>query len=141
MSRDGRSELSAQTALARGRTAAEALLVDACTVKRKTGESVNDTTGVVTPTYSTLYTGKCKVQRSAVAGDQRRTVGEASVVVASMQLHLPVVGSEGINEGDLATVTAAALDTDLVGKLLRVVGSDDGSYRTARRLNVIEVTS
>jgi hypothetical protein len=133
--------MSATTATLRGRVAAEANMLDTCTVRRKTGESVNDTTGVVTPTYSVVYSGKCKLQRSPVAGDQRRTVGEASVVVAAVSLHLPIVGSEAVATEDVATIDTAALDAALPGKVFRISGPADGSFKTARRLPVIEVAS
>jgi hypothetical protein len=131
--------MSATTATLRGRQAAETLMTDTCTVQRATGTSTNDTTGVVTPTYSTIYTGKCKLQRPA--GGARHDEAEASVVVAPLQLHLPIVGSEAVTVDDIATVTAAAMDSGLVGKVFRIDGPADASLKTARRLPVIEVTS
>ena len=46
--------MSVESALARARQAAERLMVDTCTIRRKTGETTNLTTGVVTPTYTTI---------------------------------------------------------------------------------------
>lgn len=131
--------MSATTATLRGRLAAEALMVDSVTIQRATGTSTNDTTGVVTPTYSTIYTGACKVQRSAGGG--RRDVAEASVVVTQLELHLPIAGSTAVAVDDLATITASTMDPGLVGKVFRISGPADGTFRTARRLPVIEVTS
>jgi hypothetical protein len=56
--------MSATTATLRGRLAAEANMVDACTIQRVTGTTTNDTTGVVTPTYTTIYSGKCRMQQT-----------------------------------------------------------------------------
>jgi hypothetical protein len=98
--------MSAVTATLAGRRAAEALMVDACTITTPGSPATNDTTGVVTNTPTTKYTGRCKLQRPS--GDGRREVAEASVVVAPLELHLPVVGSEGLAEGDVVTVTASA---------------------------------
>lgn len=131
--------MTAQTTVLRGRQAAEALMLDACTVRRVTGTSTNDSTGVVTPAHTTVYTGKCKLQRPAAGG--RHDVAEASVVVAPLELHLPVAGSETVTVDDVATVTASAMDTGLIGRVLRVVGPAGASLRTARRLPVIEVAS
>jgi hypothetical protein len=131
--------MSATTATRAGRSAAEALMIDSCTIKRVTGRSTDDNTGVVTPTYSTVYTGKCKLQRPS--GDARRDVAEASIVVAPLELHLPIVGSEGIQTDDVVTVTASTMDADSVGKVFRISGPARGTFRTARRLPVTEVTS
>lgn len=134
--------MSAVTAVLAGRRAAEALMLDTCTIRRKTGSSTDNTTGVVTPTWSTVYTGRCKIQRSSVGGaGARRDVAEASLVITQVALHLPVVGSEGLLEADEATIDTAELDTDLVGKVFRVDGPASGSMKTARRLPVAEVLS
>jgi hypothetical protein len=131
--------MSAVTATLAGRRAAEALMVDACTITTPGSPATNDTTGVVTNTPTTKYTGRCKLQRPS--GDGRREVAEASVVVAPLELHLPVVGSEGLAEGDVVTVTASALDADLVGRVFRIAGPARASLKTARRLQVTEVAS
>lgn len=109
-----------------------------CIIRRVTGSTTNDETGEVTRTYSTVYTGKCKVQGSSAG--QRRDVGEASVVITQVELHLPIVGSEGVATEDEATIDAAALDAALVGKVFRIAGPASGSMKTARRLPVIEVS-
>lgn len=131
--------MTRETALLQGRAAAEAGMVDTCTVKHGTGSTTDDTTGAVTPTYSTVYTGPCKIQGAPVAS--RRNVGEASVVVASVLLHLPIVGSEPVAVEDIATINTSGMDTALVGKVFRVAGPADGTFKTARRFPVVEVTS
>jgi Family of unknown function (DUF6093) len=131
--------MSATSAVLAGRRQAEALMVDSCTIKRVTGTSTDDTTGVVTPTYTTIYTGKCKLQAPGAGG--RRTVAEASVVDAPLQLHLPIVGSEDVRVDDVATINASLLDAGNLGRTFHVSGLAQGSLKTARRLPVTEVTS
>ena len=55
--------MSAETLTLRGRLAAEQLMQDACTITRTTGSSTNLQSGAVTKTTSTVYSGKCRVQR------------------------------------------------------------------------------
>ncbi|TDB84970.1 hypothetical protein E1091_17135, partial [Micromonospora fluostatini] len=54
-------------ALARGRRAAERLMVDRCVVRRKTGEATDDD-GNITPTWQTVYpppegVGRCRLRQ------------------------------------------------------------------------------
>lgn len=128
-------------ALARGRVAAQALMVDTCTVKRKTGELTNRDEGTTTPTYTTLYTGKCRVQQSQLgAASTPADPGEAAVRLVALEVQLPM-SVTGLREGDLVTITAAALDADLVGRVFTVVGPAHGTHKTARRVQVQEVAT
>lgn len=135
--------MSAASALARGRAAAEALMLDACVIRRTTGTVTDQDTGTTTPTYSTLYTGPCKLQRQVGASGPRlvEDVGEAARVLVDVELHLPIAASGGLADGDEATMTAAAYDADLVGTVFRIAGPARGSMKTARRLAVTEVAS
>jgi hypothetical protein len=134
--------VSAATALARGRAAAQALMVDACTVKRKTGEATDRDSGQTTPTWTTLYTGACRVQQSQLgAASTPADPGEAAVRLVAYELQLPVAGTAGIREGDVATITASALDADLVGRVFTVTGTAHATHKTARRLQVQEVAT
>jgi hypothetical protein len=98
--------MSATTATLRGRLAAEALMVDACTIQRVTGSSTNDTTGVVTPTYSTIYTGKCRVQQPFRSRNPT-TSAEARCGLQRLVLQVPM-SVTGIASDDLVTITASA---------------------------------
>jgi Family of unknown function (DUF6093) len=129
--------MSIEAAIQRGRAAAEALMVDACVIKHKTGESTSG--GVITPTYSTLYTGKCRVQVKAPAG-QGQNAGEAFLVVERHEVQLPMTVT-GLREGDQITITASALDPDLVGRVYVVRDVLRKSHLTSRRVTVLEVTS
>lgn len=131
--------MSIESAILRGRAAAEAIMVDACVIRRKTGESTIG--GVVTPTYSTLYTGKCRVQvKSDSQSGQGQNVGEAYLVVERLEVQLPVTVT-GLQEGDRITISASALDPDLVGRVYAVRDVLRKSHLTSRRVTVLQVTS
>lgn len=132
--------MSATTATMRGRRAAEALMIDTCTVTRLTGSSTDPETGVITPTTATIYTGKCKIQQPGVASGGPANLGEATVMVSHPQLHLPIAAT-GVRSDDVATVTAAALDPDLVGRRYAIRVPAAKTFATARRLDIELVTS
>lgn len=133
--------MSAAAALARGRLAARALMVDACTIQRRTGQTTDPLSGAVVPTYVSKYVGACKVQTAGAGAMGRRyNVGEVAEVMVRLELHLPIVGSENIARGDLVTITASVLDAALVGRVLRVHDLSHKSFATARRFLLEEVT-
>lgn len=126
-----------QQALERGRRAAEQGMVDAVVITRKTGETTSG--GVITPTYTTLYTGKARIQQRSPAGS-RTDVGQASLVIENREVQLPI-SVTGLDEGDIVTVTSAAIDPALPGKVFVVQGVLRKSHATCRRVTVIETTS
>lgn len=131
--------MSAETHARRGQAAAERLMVDACTIRRQTGESTGPG-GVITPTYGAdLYSGKCRVQTKSEMG-AATDVGEATVYVLRHEVQLPI-SATGLAEGDQVTITASVLDPDLVGKVFTVRDVTAKTHLTARRLIVTEVTS
>jgi len=133
--------MSAVSALLRGRTAAEALMLDTITVTRLTSSVTDGETGVVTPTYSTVYTGPAKVQRTGRQTTARPSeVGEAEVFMSRLEVHVPV-SVVGISTDDIITVTASTLDPELVGQQFHVRQESHKSFETARRLGVEEITS
>ena len=128
-------------ALMRGRALAESLMVDTCTVARVTGESTNEDTGVVTPTTSTVYTGRCRIQQSQLGADSvPANPGDAAVRLVAFEVQLPM-SVEGIRVHDRITVTASTLDPDLVGRTFVVLGLAHKTHMTARRLQVQEVAT
>jgi hypothetical protein len=131
--------MSIESALARGRAAAEALMVDACIIERSTGETTSG--GVVTPTRDEIYEGKCRLQvRSTTQDGQGTTAGEAYQLVARIELQIPVSAPELLAD-DRVTMTAAALDPQLVGKVYTVRDVLAKTHLTSRRVTVLEVTS
>lgn len=125
--------------LADARRAAEALMVDACTVTTAGSGATDDLTGEVTGGTTTLYAGRCKVQQAAALG-QRADVGELSTVLLRLEVHLPIAGTEAVTRGAVVTITAAAHDSALVGRTFQVHDLSFKTFATARRLGVEEVT-
>lgn len=131
--------MSATTTTLRGRAAAEALMVDACTIKRATGTSTNDTTGVVTPTYSTIYSGKCRIQQT-VPVSKPHEVGQAAVWLQRSVLQIPMAAAPALSD-DLVTVTSSVLDPNLAGTTYRIRDLGAKTHMTARRYQIEQVTS
>jgi len=115
----------------------ESLMLDTCTVGNPTGAITNETTGVVTVTYTNVYTGRCKVQ-STSGTESNPTVGGATFTVLRSEVHVPV-GAFTPDDGQVVTITACALDALLVGRVFRVVSLLHKSQATAYRLGVEEV--
>lgn len=132
--------MSATSALLAGRTAAEALMLDAVTITRATGTTTFDeATGRETAgTPTSVWTGPCKVQRRNVA-ERTGEAGERLVTTQDVEIHVPIAAT-GIRVGDVAEITTATLDAELVGRRFRVTGLADKSFATARRLRAEEVT-
>lgn len=127
--------------LAQGRAAAESLMVDTCTIRRRTGVTTNDLSGVTTPTYAPVYTGPCRVQVSGTgAMGQRTDVGETSQVILRVELQLPVATSTGVQRADEVTLTTSANDPDLLGRTWLVHDLAHKTHATSRRLQLEEVT-
>lgn len=131
--------MSAASLIARGQAAAEALMVDACTITRAGTVSTDPDTGVQTTTSTTIYSGKCKVAQRNLEG-RDALIGEAADVLLRIEVHVPVTGTTGLAVGDLVTITTATLDADLSGKTFRVHDLVHKTFLTARRLGVVEVT-
>ncbi|MEU4399777.1 DUF6093 family protein [Micromonospora orduensis] len=131
--------MSAAAVLVRGRAAAEALMVDACVIRRDAGTTYDPDTGYPTESTSEVYVGKCRVQQqSASAGD--RDVGEAALLLLRLEVQLPM-SVVGVRVDDVVEVTASVHDPDLPGRRFRVRELAHKTHATARRLGVEEVTS
>jgi hypothetical protein len=130
--------MSRASVLARGRSAAEAGMVDACTVTR-VGARVTDTTsGEVTSPTTTLYTGRCRVQQAqAVATEE--TVGEDHLLMLRLEVQLPM-SVAGLKVGDEITITASAHDPDLPGRVFRVHDLAHKTHATSHRVQCVEKT-
>lgn len=125
--------------LARAQTAALALMLDTGRIRRRVSESTDPDTGIITPTYSVIYAGPCKVQqRQAIARPE--VIGEAGVFVSRLELHVPV-SVTGIASDDLLDLTAVAHDTDLLGRTWHIRELAHKSLLSARRYSLVEVTS
>lgn len=128
--------LNPTPALLRGRQRAEELMVDTCTIKHRTSETTDPDTGVVTPTYTTVYSGKCRLKLpTAVA--RPADVGQAQVFTQHPTLSLPAT-TTGVQIDDLVTMTASALMPALVGRQFHVRGLPGSTHMTAARFEVME---
>jgi hypothetical protein len=133
--------MSRAIALARGQAAALASMTDTCTIRRAGSASTDQSTGVRTPAYSTLYTGVCRVQQTLPISRPHDS-GENFLLLARMDVQLPV-SVTGLQVNDEVTVTAvgAGHDADLVGRVFLVRDLFHKSEPTARRVGVIERTA
>jgi hypothetical protein len=130
----------AAAAVLAGRRAAEALMVDTCTIRVRTGATTqSETTGQVTRTASTVYAGPCRVQQ-AQAQPQQHDAGERTVTVQPSIVSIPST-SVSIPVGAVITIDASVLSPALAGRVFRVTGAHHKSHATAQRLQVEEVTA
>jgi hypothetical protein len=125
------------TLLARAQAAAEAGMVDACVIRRRTGETTDEASGVVTPTWDLLYDGRCRVQQAIAQADQH-DVGENYLLQMRLEVQLPLVVT-GLAVGDEVTVTASR-DPDLMGRVFLVRDLFHKTDASSRRVGVTERT-
>jgi len=130
--------MSLDAVLSAGRAAAEALMIDECVIRRQVGEETGPG-GVVTPTYSTVYDGKCRMQQPT--GTSREVdAGEASLLMVRFELQLPM-SVVGVQADDEVKMTASVHDLDLVNREFLVRGLAHKTHAVMRRLQVEERTS
>jgi hypothetical protein len=131
--------MSAAAALACGRALSESLMVDSCVIKRVAGEVTDPFSGTITPTYSTIYTGKCRVQHREAQG-REETPGQAFLIMLLLELQLPM-SVTGLQVDDQVTITASAHDPDLPGRVFFIRDLMHKTHATARRVSIQEKTS
>jgi len=126
----------AERVVLRGRRRAEALMIDACTIRRVTG-TTTDPDGNVMTTFADIYAGKCRIQTNDPY-EQRPEAGEHSFTVLRDILQVPM-SVTGVNPDDVVQVTASQLDPDLVGRTWSVAGPSRKTHQTMRRYFITEV--
>lgn len=131
--------MSATTVTQRGRLFALARMLDTCTVTRLTGSSTDPETGVVTPTTSTVYTGRCRI-RQAIVMDRPLSSGEAQRYIQHSILSIPTTAALLLSD-DTVTITASALTPILVGRTWHVRATSGDTNSTASRYELVEITS
>ncbi|MEU8186012.1 DUF6093 family protein [Micromonospora carbonacea] len=136
---DRRGWVVLEAVLARGRAAAERLMVDACTIRRVTSEDGSDGDGNVIREYEDLYVGPCRVQQTSAQAAQE-DVGEDFQLMLRLEVHLPM-SVVGLEVGDEVTITASAHDPDLPSRVFLVRDLAHKTHATARRVGVTERTS
>lgn len=128
--------MSAASVTLRGRHAAEALMVDTCTITRTVATVTNPDTAQVTYTAASIYAGQCRL-KLPVAVARPDVVGGAQQFLQHPVLSLPAT-TTGVQIDDLVTMTASALMPALVGRLFRVRAQPGQSHMTAARFEVME---
>ncbi|WP_255368655.1 DUF6093 family protein [Agromyces sp. CF514] len=114
-----------------GQALAESLMVDTVLIRRKGPKVLNPSTGELEFTWSTIYSGKCRlVLRSGVVRDV--DAQSQLLAVQGPRLDVPVAGTSGVRADDEFTITAG----ETAGVTGRVAGRFDQSLKSARRLPV-----
>jgi hypothetical protein len=129
--------MSRASLLARGQAAAEAGMVDACTIGRPGTPVLDDFSGTSTPARTALYAGKCRVQQGIAQADEQDT-GEDYQLRLRLVVQLPV-SVTGLEVGDEITMTASR-DPDLVGRVFLIRDLMHKTDETARRVGAAERT-
>lgn len=116
---------------------AEALMVDTCRIERP-GEAVTDPeTGVVAPSYTLVYEGKCKVQ-STQPQSRSAEAGGAVFTVLDTRLDIPI-GAGPVAPADRVTMLTGVYNPALIGNVYRITEPFEKSWPTAQRLRVEEL--
>lgn len=131
--------------LEHGRRSAESLMVDKVRILHPTGNVHTDPViGFVTPEYTIVYEGKCKVQTAGgIASQVVSASGDATnvggnVPVWSLYLHIPW-NIPNIQVGDLAVITHSNIP-NLQDTIMRLVNlQSEKTWCTAQRWNVSEM--
>lgn len=116
---------------------AEEGMVDTCTIQHPTGEST-DADGNVTPTYSTVYDGPCRVQQQQPYAE-RNDAGQAYQLLLRLEVQLPMRVT-GVSPDDVVTMTSSR-DADLVPRRFAVRDLAHKTDASSRRIQCMEITS
>lgn len=125
------------TLLAAGRGRHRQLMVDTCVIEHATSGVIDDSTGDYPLTWTTVYTGPCRV-KGPTAGNAAVTevqAGEAEQVTTRLTLVLPHLGAPLVSIGDRVTVTRVGSPT----LLFLVVGTVETTTMTASAFVVEQV--
>lgn len=131
--------MSRATALARGRTMAEASMVDTCIIVRVTGTTTNTTTGVVSETTQQVYSGPCRLQERGGYPRDISTAPDQPQLAVAREIQLPVSTSGDVRAGDRVTITGCLNDAAMVGRRFWLRGQPSKTEATARRFHCEEV--
>ena len=132
--------MSRASVLARGRVFAAGGFVDTCTITRVINITTDILSGQVAKQTEIVYAGVCRIQQSSAAAGPS-TVGQAAIRTVTLELQLPVVGSEDLRPDDKVVILTCVHDSDLVGREFFITGEHHATHKTARRLPLQEITS
>lgn len=131
--------MSLAGALARGRRAAEARMLDTWAIGTLT-TTYDEESGVEVRTVTPLFAtpGRLSDKGTTVARDTQ--VGERTAVETTRELHIPwnsaAAPADAVAE---CTAVHATSDPTLLGTIVRLAGPSPAAQKTARRLEVVEV--
>lgn len=115
-------------------------MVDTCAIVRVVGTTTDPDTGQVTEDTDPVYSGPCRIQELMSFARDSTPSPSNPALMRYRVVQLPVVGSEGVRQGDRVTITAAAHDADLVGSVHLVRDQSAKTEATSRRVGIEEVT-
>lgn len=112
-------------------------------IRRQTGETRNQATGKITPTWTTVYEGPARVRFTQADPRDTDVVGQR-MVEQSPTVGLPIGEDERIVSGSSAAVAVNDIgviltnpdDPGSVGTEFRIAGRHTQTHSTARRLPV-----
>lgn len=116
-------------------------MVDACRIRRKTGQKVRQGPKEVWEYYPDIYEGKCRFQQGTVLGFRTAhpTVGGRISTITVRKVHLPI--DAPATEVDDEIIPTVSRDPYMVGRAFRVVGDFGKTYYTARQVEVEEISA
>lgn len=119
-----------------GRSFAERLMTTQCTVTRTLGKPSLNNDGTYSSVTTTVYTGPCRVRFVSNAVSEVDLQAQ-ELVKQNAILSLPVnLSTTSVRTGDVALITANALDPGLNGRRFRISGIHAQTHATARRFTV-----
>jgi len=126
--------------LGMGRALAASLQDSTVIVRRKTGSTRDETTGLETPTTVTIYNGPARL-RFLSADPRKADAAGQRLAEQSPTASFPVTGEHAeaaanIRVDDVGEITANPDDPGIVGVEFRVAGTHAQTHSTARRLPV-----
>lgn len=130
--------MSRNVLIERAQEAAFRGMVDTCEIKHVTGET-HDDDGNIIPTYADVYTGPCRVQQVAPYAE-RSNAGQAYLLLLRIEVQLPLTVL-GLMPDDVITMTYAARDPDLMGRVFSVRDLAHKTDASSRRVQCQELTS
>lgn len=126
-------------ALPEMRAHAESLMVDACVIERRRERVMDPVTLEYGDAWTPLYSGRCRVQVSAIQPAAEPVAGR-SFVVTDAVVQLPASAPD-FRDDDRVTITGCVFDPVMVGVRFSVTSREVKTHATMRRLHVSEVRS
>jgi hypothetical protein len=121
--------------LARGRAAAEMLMLDTVVVERLAGRVFNTTSGEYADTWATIYAGKADLRPQRMP--REFDASQTATTVDRYDVKLPFAAAGAVKKEDRITATASG-DPRLVGRPLVVTAVGLGTRRTAWHVTAVD---